>query len=151
MKKEVKTSFIFHCLSISTGCCLFWCKGEIRMHHYIIKYRNERNERKAVSWFQIHLFNKSFLFLQERNYYLKKRAAMLSHWLMLDKLCVCTFTARRQCISSIVEFYYSATLSTRVITFSWFLSSSVSHNYHLHIIIRSDLKRIDDKVTEKAF
>lgn len=35
------------------------------MHHYITKYRNERNERKAVSWFQINLFNKSFCFFKK--------------------------------------------------------------------------------------
>ncbi|OTO55479.1 hypothetical protein A5813_000919 [Enterococcus faecium] len=34
------------------------------MHHFITKYRNENNERKAVAWFQINLFGKPYCFFK---------------------------------------------------------------------------------------
>ncbi len=34
------------------------------MHHYITKYTNEENERKAVSWIQINLFHWNFCLLK---------------------------------------------------------------------------------------
>lgn len=32
--------------------------------HYLTKYRNEQNERKAVSWIQVSLFGKCFCLFQ---------------------------------------------------------------------------------------
>lgn len=34
------------------------------MHHYLTKYRDEHNQQKCVSWFQMNLFGKCYTFFK---------------------------------------------------------------------------------------